>query len=78
MEICKMLKEGKAYEIFLSKQIAEQMTKITGEKYDEGEKMTLCEVGDHCLHGGKQIYDARRKEGASDLVSICKSKGEVD
>ncbi|MBA7643431.1 hypothetical protein ES703_51157 [subsurface metagenome] len=73
MEICEMLKRGKAYRIFLSKQIAEQMTKGTGRKYNEGDELILCEIGGQCFYGGARIYDAHRKreDSASEMVHIC-------
>ena len=65
-----MLKQGKAYRIFLSKQIAEQMTNGTGRKYNEGDELILCKVGHQCLYEGREIKDANI-EGHNVTAYIC-------
>ena len=78
MEFCEMLKSNVAYVKTLDKGLAEQMTKIRGEKYNKGDKIILCEVGHDCLHGGRSIYDTTRKQNTVQIMFICELVKKVN
>ena len=79
MEKCEMIEKGKAYRIFLSKQIAEQMTKLTREKYNEGDEVILCGLKeDECPYKNQEEGILISYMDEDDVFSICKSKGLIN
>lgn len=68
-----MLEEGIAYlSEPLGESIAEYLTKITGDKYNEGNRVIFCEFGDKCIYGiDKPIEDSIRKENTITIVFPC-------
>ena len=77
MKICKMLKRGKAHRVFLSKQMAEHLTKITREKYNEGDKVIFCEMR-NCDYAGAKMYDATMVNSTAYVCELGKITNKLE
>jgi len=79
MKICEMLKQGKAYRIFLSKELAKQIPERLRKKYNEGDSLILCEIKEgRCPHQNQEEGIEVSYMDEDNIFSICKSKGLVN
>ncbi len=66
-----MLKKGKTHEIYLTKEMAEQMTEVTGIVHKGGEKLFLCKIDEkfYCPYRKNTIFHYCDSEKDKDFGS---------